>query len=231
MFLAGEFAMLDEAAFRRCICESPHDDGPRLVFADWLEERGETGRAELIRVQCELAVLTAHEPTREPTHSPRVVEMEAARAAWAARVAALKRRSRQLLEAAAARRGPVPAGWEFRRGFIEAVRLHLADVAVPAKLARLFGREPVTRVQVFGASPLRVRPAGRTPLAWFWRTGGGPKRQRNELPPHVFAKLTERPDEMEYRAYASAREAVDDLSRAVVLAGRDLVELPPCKGV
>lgn len=31
----------------------PHSDGPRLVFADWLEERGESW-AEFIRVQCEI---------------------------------------------------------------------------------------------------------------------------------------------------------------------------------
>lgn len=44
----------DEAAFIRAICESPGDDAPRLVFADWLEERGQAERAEFIRSQCEL---------------------------------------------------------------------------------------------------------------------------------------------------------------------------------
>ncbi len=32
--------------------ERPEDDTPRLVLADWLEERGETARAQLIRLQC-----------------------------------------------------------------------------------------------------------------------------------------------------------------------------------
>src|SRR5262245_5515961 len=40
--------------FLRTIREHPDDDGPRLVYADWLEERGECDRAEFIRVQCEL---------------------------------------------------------------------------------------------------------------------------------------------------------------------------------
>jgi len=31
------------------ICESPNDDLPRLVYADWLDERGESVRANLIR--------------------------------------------------------------------------------------------------------------------------------------------------------------------------------------
>ena len=35
--------------------ESPEDDGPRLVYADWLEENGRPERAEFIRVQIVLA--------------------------------------------------------------------------------------------------------------------------------------------------------------------------------
>ena len=38
---------------------APDEDAPRLVLADWLEERGESGRAEFVRVQCELAALEA----------------------------------------------------------------------------------------------------------------------------------------------------------------------------
>ncbi len=36
------------------ICRDPADDQLRLVAADWLEEQGDTDRAEFIRVQCEL---------------------------------------------------------------------------------------------------------------------------------------------------------------------------------
>lgn len=39
------------------ICESPEDVALRLIFADWCEENGQEQRAELIRVQCELARL------------------------------------------------------------------------------------------------------------------------------------------------------------------------------
>jgi len=41
--------------FLDMIRESPHDDTPRLVFADFLEENNDAERAEFIRVQCELA--------------------------------------------------------------------------------------------------------------------------------------------------------------------------------
>ena len=46
---------MDDQAFLRAICENPNDDAPRLVYADWLEERGRAERAEYIRIQIELA--------------------------------------------------------------------------------------------------------------------------------------------------------------------------------
>lgn len=46
-----------QQAFIQAIVDSPADDTPRLVYADWLDEQGESARAEFIRVQCELARL------------------------------------------------------------------------------------------------------------------------------------------------------------------------------
>lgn len=43
--------MTDRAALYRSILERPDDDLPRLVYADWLEENGESERAEFIRRQ------------------------------------------------------------------------------------------------------------------------------------------------------------------------------------
>ena len=59
--------MSDEAALLASIWESPLDDAPRLVYADWLEETGEVAnvaRAELIRVQCELDRIDEDDPRR-----------------------------------------------------------------------------------------------------------------------------------------------------------------------
>jgi uncharacterized protein (TIGR02996 family) len=39
-------ALLEEARL------SPHDDAPRLVLADWLEDHGDGARAEFLRLQC-----------------------------------------------------------------------------------------------------------------------------------------------------------------------------------
>jgi uncharacterized protein (TIGR02996 family) len=49
--------MTDGDALYRAILASPDDDAPRLVWADWLEENGDSDRAEFVRLQCELARL------------------------------------------------------------------------------------------------------------------------------------------------------------------------------
>jgi uncharacterized protein (TIGR02996 family) len=41
----------EQSAFLRAIAEAPEDDAPRLVYADWLDERGEATRAEYLRVE------------------------------------------------------------------------------------------------------------------------------------------------------------------------------------
>ncbi len=44
--------------------ETPDDDTPRLVLADWLEDHGEDARGQLIRWQCQAARLEEHSPER-----------------------------------------------------------------------------------------------------------------------------------------------------------------------
>src|SRR6476659_1158863 len=44
---------MDERAFLRAIAAAPDDTAPRLVYADWLDERGDP-RAEFVRVQVRL---------------------------------------------------------------------------------------------------------------------------------------------------------------------------------
>lgn len=52
--------MTERDALLAAILSSPVDDTPRLIYADWLEERGEVERAEFIRVQVKLSVPTGH---------------------------------------------------------------------------------------------------------------------------------------------------------------------------
>jgi uncharacterized protein (TIGR02996 family) len=46
------------AALLAAVADAPDDDTPRLILADWLEEHGESARAEFIRVQCKIAHLS-----------------------------------------------------------------------------------------------------------------------------------------------------------------------------
>src|SRR5579884_4103642 len=108
--------MTRENAFLQAILENPADDTARLVYADWLEERGDP-RGEFIRVQCELAQLS---PAGGPV------------SADDSRGVKLEDRVRELLgQHADEWLGPLPAlvasihGW--RRGFIEGITIN-ADV-------------------------------------------------------------------------------------------------------
>lgn len=55
--------MTAQDAFLQAIHANPDDDAPRLMYADWLTERGDV-RGEFIRLQCELARLPEHDVRR-----------------------------------------------------------------------------------------------------------------------------------------------------------------------
>jgi uncharacterized protein (TIGR02996 family) len=90
-----------ERAFLQAIIETPDDDAPRLVYADWLDDHGQPERAEFIRVQCRLATFSDDAPERP----------------------ALAEREKALLDEHGKRwAAPLdPRG--FRRGFVESVSL------------------------------------------------------------------------------------------------------------
>ncbi|HEV3144436.1 MAG TPA: TIGR02996 domain-containing protein [Gemmataceae bacterium] len=112
--------------FLATILENPDDDAPRLVYADWLEEQGDS-RGEFIRVQCELARLEEDDPRAE----------------------ILRDRENNLLLAHGDKwREELPewarAKSEFRRGFIEEVTLWRSDIF--SELNLLPHRAPVRRL-------------------------------------------------------------------------------------
>jgi uncharacterized protein (TIGR02996 family) len=57
------------ATFLEAIAAVPDEDGPRLVFADWLEEQGESNYAEFIRLQCRLAGISLEDSQRRVLES------------------------------------------------------------------------------------------------------------------------------------------------------------------
>lgn len=60
-------------AFLAAIKDAPADDSPRLVYADWLDDQGETERAEFIRVQVALAKLNAELQSDEDCRDPKCI--------------------------------------------------------------------------------------------------------------------------------------------------------------
>ncbi len=56
--------MSDEDAFLAAIRAAPNDDLPRLVYADWLDERDRVGGA-FLRTECELAALSPADPRQD----------------------------------------------------------------------------------------------------------------------------------------------------------------------
>jgi uncharacterized protein (TIGR02996 family) len=75
---------VDQRALLQAIRETPEEDGPRLVYADWLEEHGDEhdrARAEFIRVQCELARGAPRDRQRELLVRERALQ-QGHQAAW-----------------------------------------------------------------------------------------------------------------------------------------------------
>jgi uncharacterized protein (TIGR02996 family) len=134
--------MNQEEAFLQDILEHPADDGPRLVFADWLEERGapeDRARAEFIRVQFALRDLPADDPRRQQLEERERDLRVAHEAAWTAPLRRLPLEWKRDY-------GAVGPSWEFRRGFVEKVAveaeafLRIADA--------LFRLAPVQEVRL-----------------------------------------------------------------------------------
>ena len=48
---------MSEKGLLQAILDAPADDVPRLVYADWFDDHGDSVRAEFIRLQCRRARL------------------------------------------------------------------------------------------------------------------------------------------------------------------------------
>src|SRR5262245_10972802 len=84
LLLSREVSMTDPEALLQAILADPEDDAIRLVYADYLEERGEPERAEFIRVQCDLARLDYKDPRRTKLSQREAALLEKYREQWLA---------------------------------------------------------------------------------------------------------------------------------------------------
>jgi uncharacterized protein (TIGR02996 family) len=137
--------MADEKGFLGAITVEPDNDEVRLIYADWLEEHGRSGRAEFIRAQVELA--------RTGEGDPRYPEL-----------LARSRRSEALTaEGSQPFVDHIPGGKVmFRRGLIAGVEVGLADylgqpaadgARVPIEQMRLLNGHGVERSPALVARP------------------------------------------------------------------------------
>jgi uncharacterized protein (TIGR02996 family) len=175
------------AGFMRAILENPEEDASRLVLADALEEEGDP-RGEFVRVQVALA------------RDPGVCTPQGGVPQWGEwrerrpHFDALRRRERELLNDHALtwlEELPDPPGrWlcinthpnpllpglaaEFRRGFVEHVKMTAADwLAHGPAVVRA---QPVARVTLSDKRPMergRSHRGGNRGWGWYRADGGG----------------------------------------------------------
>ena len=124
----------DEQAFLAAIVATPDDDTPRLVFADWLDERArgdDAARAALIRAQCQLEHLAPGGKERRALEKQAKAILKEHEGKWA----------KALSDAGIVDR------WEFRRGFIDGVTMSATGFALDPEL--LFRVAPTVRTARF----------------------------------------------------------------------------------
>jgi uncharacterized protein (TIGR02996 family) len=120
----------DRDAFLRAVVAAPDDDLPRLVYADWLDERGESARAEVIRLQCASA--------RLPDGDPGAVDLDARAEAL------LAEHEQEWLGDWHDRL----VRWTFRRGFLDGVEIEPGPFLDHGEA--LFDRHPIRKVKFIG---------------------------------------------------------------------------------
>jgi uncharacterized protein (TIGR02996 family) len=133
--------MDDERRLIDAIVAAPEDDAPRIVYADWLQQRGDP-RGELIQLQCQLAG-----PEDERRRSMRIAENKL----LADYALAWTKPLHEVLPE------PPPAAqheFTFARGFVDEATLSLACLP---HLGALLERAPMLR-------RLRLRPNGMVTL-------------------------------------------------------------------
>jgi uncharacterized protein (TIGR02996 family) len=122
----------DEFALMQAIRANPADDLPRLVYADFLEERGDEARAEFIRLQCSGA---------DPARAATLLAEHRERWDEAIRLEILKSYPDAQLEQCV-------SGWTYRRGMITALDVSPAAFQQMPELPRRIGPIECLRIHV-----------------------------------------------------------------------------------
>src|SRR5688572_1070690 len=119
--------MSSHAAFLGAIRENPDDDTPRLAFADWLTEQGESERGEFVRVQVERARLPEDDDRHSNLHARELRLLGTHLPAWGAGP-------------------PLLRTGRFRRGFVEYVEGTAATLV--EQLPEVAALTPIREVRI-----------------------------------------------------------------------------------
>jgi uncharacterized protein (TIGR02996 family) len=119
----------DEQPFLEAIFARYHDDGPRFIYADFLDDAGDPERGELVRVQVALSRMTEDHPGHADLKNQEAELREANIVRWSEHLSDLD------LEQC-----------EFRRGVLDSVVVGAATFL--EKGEELFRRVPIRRVQL-----------------------------------------------------------------------------------
>jgi uncharacterized protein (TIGR02996 family) len=138
-------ARVTEAELLGAVCDAPDDDAPRLVYADWLAERGDP-RGEYIQLACRAA---------------RISRFSREGQALAGRMLALEQ---QLGKELGAPLDDLTTGWwtELTRGFISHVSLDPRGFL--ARFAGLARRAPITSVAMRAVDDESLAELAASPL-------------------------------------------------------------------
>jgi uncharacterized protein (TIGR02996 family) len=159
--MRGASSRDEERALLAAVVAQPHEDGPRLVYADWLAERGDP-RGEFISLQCALERSTKRSPpSPELTERARAL-LAAHRATWEPKL------------------GP-DFSWHFHRGFVWGVEATASQLlgtgasllSTAPTLASVVVRRIDVDVEAWlawppprgGSQPRHSLPSGRRPRA------------------------------------------------------------------
>jgi uncharacterized protein (TIGR02996 family) len=136
-------AMLTEQEFLiREIAADPESDVPRLIYADWLEERGDP-LGEFIRVQCKLARLPQSAVEAAPLFVRQFELLDRYRRAWLEDLC------------------PRLRWYTFRRGFVDEIVLDFETIV--AEKGRLLRRTPIADLGTGLESPEQAAELAKLP--------------------------------------------------------------------
>lgn len=201
------------------ILHAPDDDAPRLIYADWLDERGEWERAEFVRVQVELV----RQPANPRCHCLGGCLMNHAGCPLAIKEKLQKRERELWMRIAAAEPiGKVCDRKHWSRGFVS--RIELTTDAFLDHAADLFARHPITSMRLVDREPYKLAAiSGR----WAWDYQGEDAGGRHTLPKAIHDCVQGERHPNGLILFSSPVLAHAALDRACVSFGRGLVGLPP----